>query len=408
MNKKLIFKDGTTPNFSYPKSKQGISLIVLVITIIVMIILAGAIILTLSNSGIMDKASQAVSDTNIATIKEVANMAWAQAYVANLQEGKTELDAETAKRAIEEAFEEHGIKAEDYEAYEMNITNKGVEFVNKEEVKLNHTGIIPEGATYYRATGVAGTDDLMGYPIYEHETINAGEAFPATPTTGDIYVYGDYEYRYNQYQDLFTFKFGFAWQTAESQNGWAVKIADNTKTTCGVVLESINGKMITRMDGMYYRSAITTLPDDFVVPSSVTSMMGMFIYSKITTLPDGFNPPSNVTGMWGMFYGCSNLSALPANFTIPSNVEDVNQMFFDCTNLTSLSNKFIIPSNVKIMDSMFWGCSFLSATVTINANPTRYNNCFTGVKAVTLTGTSTMLQALAETDTNGNVTVAAQ
>ena len=40
---------------------KGISLITLVITIIIMIILAGAIILTLTNSGIFDKANDAVS-----------------------------------------------------------------------------------------------------------------------------------------------------------------------------------------------------------------------------------------------------------------------------------------------------------------------------------------------------------
>lgn len=48
-------------------SKKAVSLIVLVITIIVMVILAGAIILTLDNSGIINKASEAVEETNLAT-----------------------------------------------------------------------------------------------------------------------------------------------------------------------------------------------------------------------------------------------------------------------------------------------------------------------------------------------------
>ncbi|MDF2866259.1 MAG: hypothetical protein K0R72_1077, partial [Clostridia bacterium] len=39
--------------------KSGISLIVLVITIIVVIIVAGGIILTLSNSGVLDKSKKA-------------------------------------------------------------------------------------------------------------------------------------------------------------------------------------------------------------------------------------------------------------------------------------------------------------------------------------------------------------
>jgi type II secretory pathway pseudopilin PulG len=43
------------------KRKQGISLIVLVITIIVMIILAASVVLTLNNTGIITKANDATS-----------------------------------------------------------------------------------------------------------------------------------------------------------------------------------------------------------------------------------------------------------------------------------------------------------------------------------------------------------
>ena len=56
------------------KTKNGISLIVLVITIIVMIILATAIILSLSNSGIIGKANKAKTDSDVANLKELTNM----------------------------------------------------------------------------------------------------------------------------------------------------------------------------------------------------------------------------------------------------------------------------------------------------------------------------------------------
>ena len=51
---------------------KGISLIVLVITIIVMIILAGTIILSLSDTGIIDRASEAVENTNLDQVKTLA------------------------------------------------------------------------------------------------------------------------------------------------------------------------------------------------------------------------------------------------------------------------------------------------------------------------------------------------
>lgn len=58
--------------------KKGISLIVLVITIIVMIIIAGAIIISLSNSNVIDKADQAVISTNDSAAKSLAALAYAE------------------------------------------------------------------------------------------------------------------------------------------------------------------------------------------------------------------------------------------------------------------------------------------------------------------------------------------
>ena len=44
--------------------KKGISLIVLVITIIFMIILAATIVISLNNANVIDSANKAVKDTN--------------------------------------------------------------------------------------------------------------------------------------------------------------------------------------------------------------------------------------------------------------------------------------------------------------------------------------------------------
>ena len=57
--------------------KKGVSLIVLVITIVVMIILATAIILALSNGEIIKKANKAKIDTEAASAKDVVAMAYA-------------------------------------------------------------------------------------------------------------------------------------------------------------------------------------------------------------------------------------------------------------------------------------------------------------------------------------------
>jgi len=60
------------------KNKRGISLIVLVITIIVMIILASAIILSLRSSSIIGRANEAKNKSDIANAKEVVSLAYAE------------------------------------------------------------------------------------------------------------------------------------------------------------------------------------------------------------------------------------------------------------------------------------------------------------------------------------------
>lgn len=67
--------------------KKGISLIVLVITIIVLAILAGAIIISLSNQNIISQASDASSKADRANAKYVVTMTYASA-VARANDGK--------------------------------------------------------------------------------------------------------------------------------------------------------------------------------------------------------------------------------------------------------------------------------------------------------------------------------
>ena len=51
-------------------------------------------------------------------------------------------------------------------------------------------------------------------------------------------------------------------------------------------------------------------------------------------------------------------------------------------------------------------CTNLEGTITINANPNSYDNCFFGTtKQIMLTGNSTILENLAQTNGNNNITV---
>lgn len=57
--------------------KKGISLIVLVITIIVMIIIAGAIIISLNSTNVINRANEAVTKSDVSTLNDKLVLAYA-------------------------------------------------------------------------------------------------------------------------------------------------------------------------------------------------------------------------------------------------------------------------------------------------------------------------------------------
>ncbi|MDD2627782.1 MAG: hypothetical protein PHD20_02730 [Clostridia bacterium] len=96
------------------KNKRvGISLIVLVITIIVMIILAGAIILSLQSSGIINKASEAVEKNDLASIKQLAALIDGELKL-KLSTGEDPLKGKTKSEYLRERLEAEGFNIDKY------------------------------------------------------------------------------------------------------------------------------------------------------------------------------------------------------------------------------------------------------------------------------------------------------
>ena len=63
------------------KKSKGISLIVLVVTILVLSILAATVIISLSNTNVIVEATNAKNASDIANMKEVASVIYANAYL---------------------------------------------------------------------------------------------------------------------------------------------------------------------------------------------------------------------------------------------------------------------------------------------------------------------------------------
>ena len=104
--------------------KSGISLVVLVVTIIVMIILAGTIVLTLNESSILRKANEAVELTDFGQIKNLAAIKWAEEYFKDY-ESEDEL-----KSAVIQALKDEGV---DTDKYKIEVSFSGVDVFQKEK-----------------------------------------------------------------------------------------------------------------------------------------------------------------------------------------------------------------------------------------------------------------------------------
>lgn len=340
------------------RNNKGISLIVLVITIIIMIILAGAVVLTLNNTGILDKASNVVEQTNIATIKEITQVAWVEAYANG---ARSEQDLKTA---VDNVLAKNKITEDMYKNYTIKVTTSGVEFIY-EDPRLNHGGIIPEGGIYITNASII-VSEMYGCDVYDYTTAttyNAGDAFPELKY-GDKYIYGDFIYVYNADPNVELYA------VDTNINGWYVEYNSSNKNA-GIILEKINGSNVTSMQNTFRdNETVQTITN---IPATIKNMEWAFAGTNIKSVPD-----------------------------IPEGVEHITQAF----TLSTLEKAPVIPSSVINMDYVFSNCASLVGTITINTNTKNFTGCFTSVdmSKITLAGKcrSELKQEMADTGVNGD------
>ena len=146
------------------KSKKGISLIVLVITIIVMIILATAIILSLNSSNISGKANEAKLSSDLANKKEAASV-YLSEYEIKVAKGKIDRDTTSANDYVRTQIKKAGLDSTD-----VFITDEGDIVVGVAAMFQNNN--IPIGATVegyklnntktYKTSGKENTGEYYG------------------------------------------------------------------------------------------------------------------------------------------------------------------------------------------------------------------------------------------------------
>lgn len=400
------------------KEEKGITLIALVITIIVLLILAGVSIATLtSNNGILEKVGEAKTETQKAKEKEIIKLAIAEMQISpNEYEEITTEDLNDVLVKVGEKIivvdEEDGTKKIKFlnskNIYKLN--NGNIEDIDS---NIGNEYMVPPSQDEERNKGVIGigTDgkpvdmDLWEYTLMKDGTFGLndsdaliGSAFNRSAgylgeytNEGKIigkipqYISTDNGQNYIEVTSLVhtfyncdnlkiapeipqtiknmdvAFYLSKNLQKAPDKIPNSVILLNYTFSDC----KSLNtipilGKNIEQMNSTFRNTAIENF--NIKLPERVKNVFNLFTGSKLKY----FNAdiPSELTSIEGMFLNCENLIEFTGK--IPSSITSMQQTFNKCYNLEKINT--VVPSSVKNLFQTFAFCTKLEGKITINAN----------------------------------------
>lgn len=336
------------------RREKGITLVALVITIIVLLILAGVTLATLTGeNGILTRAQEAKNETEKAQkeeenilndyedkINEYAGIDW-DTVLANAQKHpdqriSTAIGVGTDGRAV------------NMDLWEYTLLDDGNYGLNDEE-SLAATGV--------RSSGYKGK-------------IIDGRIEGTIPQ----YIKGSEDTEFKKVTNLaFTFD---GIETLEE-----LPIIPNTVTSiyntfryCNIINIEYLPDSIENMQGAFY--GCEKLKTVSKLPKNVKNLSWTF--RGCTSLVDVCDIPNNTTNLEATFSECSNLIIAP---NIPESAINMYATFSTCTSLTTVKR---IPSNVNNLINTFSGCTNLQGELKIDANVTGqmidgqmdYRGCF--------------------------------
>ena len=414
--KQIILKGGDKKTMKTKiKQEKGITLIALVITIVVLLILAGVSINAIfSENGIINKAKDAQNKMNQATQNDLIGLNELDKLISSLTDKTTEEAVpkiamfDTGKKVRDKMYNlmPEGTIGKDSN-YSCNVSIDAIEKYNgvPDLTKMAESNIVSLGESsfpIYMWAEKSGKTEIRNPVGMKGLTAEGDNDSSKKVETGKIYWWSESDSVYLNPDSAQMFA-GIPYLTnidglKDMKTDYVVNMS-NMFYSLGTQLSNIdalsgwNTSKVENMSDMFYRWSFTNSLSNVNAllnwdTSKVKNMSSMFAGNNELTDIEGLKKwnTSNVTDMHNMFGdgdsgGCAftNLSAI-SNWNV-KNVTNMTGMFYMCSELEDISE--IWNWNItEIAQSMFLSCSNLK-TITIPSTITKISNAFEGCANLT-------------------------
>ena len=397
------------------RTQKGITLIALVVTIVVLLILAGVSINAIfSENGIINRAKDAQNKMDQATQNDMTGLNELDKLISSLTDKTTEEVVpkiamfDTGKKVRDKMHNlmPEGTIGKDSN-YSCNVSIDAIEKYNgvPDLTKMAESNIVSLGESsfpIYMWAEKSGKTEIRNPVGMKGLTAEGDNDSSKKVETGKIYWWSESDSVYLNPDSAQMFA-GLPYLTnidglKDMKTDYVVDMSDmffsiGTQLSNIDALSGWNTSKVENMSGMFYRWTFTNSLSNVNAllnwdTSKVKDMSSMFAGNNELTDIEGLKKwnTSNVTDMHNMFGdgdsgGCAftNLSAI-SNWNV-KNVTNMNNIFNSCRKLEDVSA--ILNWNItEIAASMFLSCSNLK-TITIPSTITKISNAFAGCANLT-------------------------
>ena len=297
------------------KQNQGITLIALVITIIVLLILAGVTVTTLTgDNGLLSKAQYAKEKLSDAEIEEQIKLAYSECQTGQFTGSNITLE-NSMKNILEKTFGD-----------EVNVEKQG----NNVKITFKNSN---KTYKYYSN----GKVKLLLNPTSMYAKLDDNDI---------LYLRATQKEGYNKYSD-----------TGSIKPDWNSNGNANRENIKKVIIEEPIAPTNTRGMFTYCKSLEYIENINNLHTENSTNMGAMFhLCNNLIELDVSNFDTSNVTDMSNMFVACSKLTTLDVSNFDTSNVEKMNSMFDQCKKITNIDVSGFDTGKVTNMSAMFRYC----------------------------------------------------